>query len=549
MAYTIKSGDTLSGIATANKTNIQDLLKLNPTITNPNVIQAGASLNLTAPPVNPTVPSSTDATTIGNSPTFAAPDPTSNTDTTTPFVSSLKTITDNFSNAYTEASKATQPIQQERNSLTEKLTQAFDNLGGRTKAQTTAEQAQGIPQKVQQLQDLNLSISQKTGEYDKAIASLEGQGRGITADIVTGQQGAINRQKVAEISALSSVAAALQGNLTLSYDLANRSVDLEFKDKEDKIKSLTTLLDLNQDSLTSAEKKQADQLKFTLDKQQAEVDAAKEERKQILNLATEAAKQGASNEVLNKLTKATNLDDAFSIGGSALGNEYKNKLIQQAFDNSIETQKVAIARMQAAKSGSGGGGGKTSTVTQAVIDNPALFSNLTPTVKGQVIAELQANGYDTTNLGAKALSDGAIKEISQTQGGIDSLVELKTLINGNIDKLGPVTGLQRLNPYSESKKLQANVDLVRQKVGKALEGGVLRKEDEAKYKQILATLNDTPSTAIYKVDSLISTLQRDIETYTSLQQSSGRSTDVNAGLTKKGAITNFGTDLRKKYNY
>lgn len=44
--YTIKSGDTLSGIATANGTSVQNLLNINPSITNPNYIRAGDNLNL-----------------------------------------------------------------------------------------------------------------------------------------------------------------------------------------------------------------------------------------------------------------------------------------------------------------------------------------------------------------------------------------------------------------------------------------------------------------------------------------------------------------------
>ena len=45
-AYTIKSGDTLSAIAKAQGTSIAELMKLNPTITNPNLIYSGKSLNL-----------------------------------------------------------------------------------------------------------------------------------------------------------------------------------------------------------------------------------------------------------------------------------------------------------------------------------------------------------------------------------------------------------------------------------------------------------------------------------------------------------------------
>ena len=196
------------------------------------------------------------------------------------------------------------------------------------------------------------------------------------------------------------------------------------------------------------------------------------------------------------------------------------------------------------------GPGKISSTTQAIIDNPSLFDDLTPTVRGKVVSELQANGYETSNLGTKTLSDTAITQISQTQKALDDLANLKSIVSSNTDKLGPIKGLAALNPWSSSRKLQADVDRIRQTVGKALEGGVLRKEDEEKYKKILATLTDTPSTAIYKIDALISSIQRDIETYKSLQQSGGRSLNVNAPLTKQGAtIQTKPEDLRNKYNY
>jgi hypothetical protein len=67
--YKIKSGDTLSGIATANKSTVADLMKYNPNIKDPNKISAGANLNLSMPssatppaPVAP-APGSSPATT------------------------------------------------------------------------------------------------------------------------------------------------------------------------------------------------------------------------------------------------------------------------------------------------------------------------------------------------------------------------------------------------------------------------------------------------------------------------------------------------------
>jgi len=61
--------------------------------------------------------------------------------------------------------------------------------------------------------------------------------------------------------------------------------------------------------------------------------------------------------------------------------------------------------------------------------------------------------------------------------------------------------------YERKAKLKAEIDAVRQRVGKALEGGVLRKEDEVKYKVILATLGNDPDVALHKMAMMVSGLK------------------------------------------
>lgn len=61
--YTIQTGDTLGGLAAANKTTVTDLMKLNPTITDPNKIYAGSSLNVSAANPNPTPTTPTTSST------------------------------------------------------------------------------------------------------------------------------------------------------------------------------------------------------------------------------------------------------------------------------------------------------------------------------------------------------------------------------------------------------------------------------------------------------------------------------------------------------
>lgn len=142
-----------------------------------------------------------------------------------------------------------------------------------------------------------------------------------------------------------------------------------------------------------------------------------------------------------------------------------------------------------------------SDTAAAVIDNPSLFKGYTPTEKAKVIASLRSNGRsDVANrLGGKQLSEKSVDHISSADHAMAILDDLAGSFKAAEKYVGPIAGLQAVNPYSDANKLQAEVDRVRQNVGKLLEGGVLRKEDEIKYTKILATLNDTPSTAAAKI--------------------------------------------------
>lgn len=61
---------------------------------------------------------------------------------------------------------------------------------------------------------------------------------------------------------------------------------------------------------------------------------------------------------------------------------------------------------------------------------------------------------------------------------------------------------------SQAKQKQAVIDRVKQVIGKALEGGVLRKEDEVKYEKILPTIGDPPAIVKAKLDGLEKAIQQ-----------------------------------------
>lgn len=77
---------------------------------------------------------------------------------------------------------------------------------------------------------------------------------------------------------------------------------------------------------------------------------------------------------------------------------------------------------------------------------------------------------------------------------------------------------------TNAKKRQGVIDRVKQVIGKALEGGVLRKEDEAKYSKILPTISDTPEVAASKLQGLKEALVQRRQTLLDALEDSGYDT-------------------------
>lgn len=219
-----------------------------------------------------------------------------------------------------------------------------------------------------------------------------------------------------------------------------------------------------------------------------------------------------------------------------LGRITRGEIISRYLD-SKEYQTGLVQR------GAIGGGGINRSVeswANLLATGQANISNIPTNIRNSVVSYLQDQGIQV----GKPLSDTAITHINQTEFALTSLNDLRSIINSNLQYVGPISGWQKLNPWSKARQVQADIDRVRQTVGKALEGGVLRKEDEEKYKKILATITDMPETAIYKIDALISSITRNIGNYKTLQSESGRFVPDKFRIEVPKV-----EDLRIKYNY
>lgn len=106
------------------------------------------------------------------------------------------------------------------------------------------------------------------------------------------------------------------------------------------------------------------------------------------------------------------------------------------------------------------------------------------------------------------------KVLNVNEGNVipQQLSDVRKTLDANQDSFGPVMGrLNSLNPYDEkSSTIDAQMRAAAQSFGKYMEGGVLRKEDEDKYRKMFPNLSDTPEVARNKlaiVDRLLSSRQ------------------------------------------
>lgn len=118
----------------------------------------------------------------------------------------------------------------------------------------------------------------------------------------------------------------------------------------------------------------------------------------------------------------------------------------------------------------------------------------------------------------RAVTSGDAGDIAEFQSAMDDIAIVRDTLKG-AKATGTVAKAGAMMPNAvteftgwglEAKQKQAVIDRVKQVIGKALEGGVLRKEDELKYTKILPTIGDTPEVVASKLDGLEQAIQKRI---------------------------------------
>ena len=144
-----------------------------------------------------------------------------------------------------------------------------------------------------------------------------------------------------------------------------------------------------------------------------------------------------------------------------------------------------------------------------IIDNLLAQQKFNYEMKQDAIKNAQEwekikNDKEKKNNG-RIMPAGSATNLSGTEQGIKQMATLMEQIPkyAKLGLAGPIGSLKRFNPYdTDAQAFQQYVNTYKQVIGKGLEGGVLRKEDESKYDKIIPRMGDTEAVLMRKAQQL-----------------------------------------------
>lgn len=129
--------------------------------------------------------------------------------------------------------------------------------------------------------------------------------------------------------------------------------------------------------------------------------------------------------------------------------------------------------------------------------------------------------------GKTRLKPAEMGHLNDAQSAFKQMDYIDSMIPSIESGMGPVKGrLGGLNPYNtQAQNAQSDLKTAAQVIGKYMEGGVLRAEDEVKYQKMLPSLSDTPEVARYKASQIRKMLSEKYSDNLNALQAQGYSTE------------------------
>lgn len=338
---------------------------------------------------------------------------------------------------------------------------------------------------------------------------------GATRNAVAGDIANIERDSVSKQADLAILQNSALRNYETANAIADRQVKLKLEPLKAKLENLKFFYTENK-----ADFNRADDRLYNEAIKKADAELKKEEviQTDIKNIKIEAAKNGATSAVLNKLGQAKTLDEALkSVGGFLTSPKEKLELEKLRGDISKNTMELLAAK--------GTLGGTTGDPVQDII--------------------LASSRY-----GDKRLTDSQLEKIQKATTALGGMETLQGLLSQGKDGLsltGPVKGrarnlISQLGGDADARAINATIQGLIPTIARGIFGevGVLTDADINNYKKtvpnIVSTEDQNKLVSIIMYDvlsrSLKSTLTSNAQNQTNVSGFANTYTDVNNRVNK-----------------
>lgn len=334
------------------------------------------------------------------------------------------------------------------------------------------------------------------------------EGRGITAGGLAPQTAAElrkNQIQQAGVNAqlLTAKAAyyASNNDLTMAKDSIDKAVQLEFAAQTRELDIRKAQLDEIKPLLDGEQKKQAIVMQAQLEDRARQLEEAQTNKKAVLEVMMKAAQAGADQETLDTIRDAQSPEEAIAAAGQTLGEEFRQQMQQQRFDNDMKTQGLAIERARL----------KINQSAQALDElkfayEQSLNSGLLTTA---------STAADLTRL----LGNSKITATTKTNVGnlLGVINAAETFANSNAD--GKVAGfypgaavVDWLTPKGlkrdDTIKNEGAIDAIHLRIQQWASGASLTNEQTKKVDAMVPTKTDSDRTSRAKMNNLVTQMQQ-----------------------------------------
>lgn len=398
----------------------------------------------------------------------------------------------------------------------------------------------GFEEAQQRLNNVQGLINTRTAKMNTDLLQLRGVAgkEGVTEAVYGGQQAQISREAAIDLLPMQAQLAVEQGNMEMASERLNTLFSIYTKDAQRSV-------DFYNDNVKG--------LYNVLTEQEKAKVAAQSEKKKDLLARTKDITDFQQSVLLKGLG-----DGNQALINSMKGIRPPTNMNSPTIEKDLEdyyTDVISMAGRYGASAMSSLGGvgrasaaGNVSSLAGAVIENPSLFYNFTPTQKAAIVSELRNQGYDISGLQNTKLSTGQQDELAQmntVMSSIDKVLSFNS--DGQLEGIGAYTGLfkqfgaQIGIGSEEGKTVRAEIGNIKGTIAKIRGGTSFTANEERLLNTYTPSINDAPAVAINKLQNL-----KDFITRKNSDLLGAAKLNVTAGQIKKGkgSVSN----IRTKYN-